>query len=129
GSGRLLFDLVKYSRVQEAQAKSKIIFLGDPAQLPPIGMNFSPALDPEYLTNRYQVTVSMIEMKEVKRQNSTNGILLSATRIRRCLTSGYFNHFDFRGNKEHQYSLPYHDFLSSYKAVSDQKVIICYKNK
>ena len=44
GSGHLLRDLVTYGRIQEAITSSKIIFIGDPAQLPPIGMTFSPHL-------------------------------------------------------------------------------------
>src|SRR5690606_10670075 len=98
GSGHLLRDLVIYGRIHEATTTSKIIFIGDPAQLPPIGMNFSPALDSTYLSETYKVSVSQAEMKEVKRQDANNGILISATKIRKCLTSGYFNDFDLREN-------------------------------
>jgi hypothetical protein len=66
GSGHLLRDLITYGRIQDATTTSKIIFIGDPAQLPPIGMNFSPALDPNYLSETYKVSVSQAEMKEVK---------------------------------------------------------------
>src|SRR5690554_6651941 len=48
GSGHLLNDLITYSKIQESTTTSKIIFIGDPAQLPPIGMRFSPALSQEY---------------------------------------------------------------------------------
>ncbi len=37
--------LMTYGRISEPTISSKIIFIGDPAQLPPIGMNFSPALE------------------------------------------------------------------------------------
>jgi ATP-dependent exoDNAse (exonuclease V) alpha subunit len=90
GSGKLLQDLITYSRIQSPNTKSKIIFIGDPAQLPPIGMNFSPALDAHYLKETYSITVSQVEMKEVKRQDANNGILYSATKLRQCLTSGLF---------------------------------------
>ncbi len=129
GSGYLLRDLVDYSRVLDPTTKSKIIFIGDPAQLPPIGMNFSPALDPNYLQENYQLKSSIAEMKEVKRQDSNNGILLSATRIRQCLTSGYFNDFDLRENKRDVFNPLYEHYLDTYKAQTKKKIIICYKNK
>jgi hypothetical protein len=129
GSGYLLRDLITYGRIQEASNCSKIIFIGDPAQLPPIGMNFSPALDPNYLNENYKVCVSQAEMKKVKRQDANNGILLAATKIRQCLTSGYFNNFDLRGNNRDIYNPEYQDYLDTYKAQDDKKIIICYKNK
>ena len=129
GSGHLLRDLMTYGRIQEATTTSKIIFIGDPAQLPPIGMNFSPALDPNYLSETYKVSVSQAEMKEVKRQDANNGILISATKIRQCLTSGYFNDFDLRENNRDIFNPAYQDYLETYKSKQEQKIIICYKNK
>lgn len=129
GSGHLLHDLITYGRIQDATTTSKIIFIGDPAQLPPIGMNFSPALEAEYLRDTYNVKVAQSEMKEVKRQDSNNGILLSATKIRQCLTSGYFNDFDLRENGCDIFNPPYQNYLDTYKAQQEQKIIICWKNK
>lgn len=129
GSGHLLRDLMTYGRIQEATTNNKIIFIGDPAQLPPIGMNFSPALDPNYLSETYNISVSQSEMKEVKRQDANNGILISATKIRQCLTSGYFNDFDLRENGRDIFNPAYQYYLETYKAQQDQKIIICYKNK
>lgn len=129
GSGHLLRDLITYGRIQDATTTSKIIFIGDPAQLPPIGMNFSPALEAEYLRDTYNVKVAQSEMKEVKRQDSNNGILLSATKIRQCLTSGYFNDFDLRENNRDIFNPPYQDYLETYKTQQEQKIIICWKNK
>jgi AAA domain-containing protein/TOTE conflict system TATA-binding-like protein len=129
GSGHLLRDLMTYGRIQDATTTSKIIFIGDPVQLPPIGMNFSPALDPEYLIEKCKVTVSQTEMKEVKRQDGNNGILIAASKIRQCLTSGYFNDFDLRENNRDIFNLAYQEYLETYKSQQDQKIIICYKNK
>lgn len=129
GSGFLLNDLIDYSKLQEAATTSKIIFIGDSAQLPPIGMNFSPALDLKHLKEAYGVDGSMVEMKEVKRQDANNGILKSASKIRQCLTSGFFNDFDLRANKRDMFNPAYHEFLDVYKAQISDKIIICYKNK
>ncbi len=129
GTGYLLQDLMVYGRIQEATTTSKLIFIGDPAQLPPIGMEFSPALDPQYLRETYNISVSQAEMKEVKRHDANNGILISATKIRQCLTSGYFNDFDLRENNADIFNPAYHDYLETYKSQQEQKIIICYKNK
>ncbi|GIV43793.1 MAG: ATP-dependent exodeoxyribonuclease [Bacteroidia bacterium] len=129
GSGYLLQDLMTYGRILEDTTTSKIIFIDDPAQLPPIGMTFSPALDPNYLSETYEVSVSQAEMKEVKRQDANNGILSSAIKIRQCLTSGYFNDFDLRENGRDIFNPAYQDYLETYKAKQGQKIIICYKNK
>lgn len=129
GSGHLLRDLVSYGRLQESGTTSKLIFVGDPAQLPPVGMNFSPALDPQYLKDTYGFNVSLAEMKEVKRQDASNGILPSSIKIRQCLTSGYFTDFNLRGNQRDIINPAFHEYLESYKAHQGPKVIICYKNK
>ncbi|HPO64673.1 MAG TPA: AAA family ATPase [Bacteroidales bacterium] len=129
GSGHLLRDLITYGRIQEANTTSKIIFIGDPAQLPPFGMNFSPALDSNYLIETYKITVSQAEIREVKRQDTNNGILMAATKIRQCLISGYFNDFDLRENGRDIFNPAYQDYLETYKAQQDPKIIICYKNK
>ena len=129
GSGHLLRDLMDYSSIQIPTTTSKIIFIGDPAQLPPIGMNFSPALDTKYLKEKYHVSVSQVEMKEVKRQDANNGILTAATKIRRCLTSGYFNDFDLSTNNREILNPSYHEYLETYKAQQEDKIIICWQNK
>ncbi len=129
GSGHLLRDLMTYGRIQDTTTTSKIIFIGDPAQLAPIGMTFSPALDQQYLIETYKTSVLQAEMKEVKRQDDKNGILTAAIKIRQCLTSGYFNDFDLRENKQDIFNPDYQDYLETYKGQQDQKIIICYKNK
>ena len=129
GSGFLLKDLVAFSRVQETGLKTKILFVGDPAQLPPIGMNISPALDQDYLRQEYNLNSDTSELKEVKRQGRESGILKAAARIRRCLTSGYFNDFDLREIGHDIFNPTYEDFINVYNASTNRKIIITYKNK
>jgi len=129
GSGYLLKDLVKYSKIEIPDVKTKIIFIGDPAQLPPVGMNFSPAMSEKHLSENYNLRISSIEIKEVKRQDADNGILKSATKIRQCLTSGFFNNFDLRENKKDIFNPKFEDFLEIYKSQKGTKIIISYKNK
>jgi TATA-binding-like protein domain of the TOTE conflict systems/AAA domain len=129
GSGHLLKDLIEYSHIGFPSSTTKIIFIGDPAQLPPIGMNFSPALDKKYLNEKCNLKIVDTEIKEVKRQDADNGILNSATKIRKCLTSGFFNDFDLRENWKDIFNPKYESFLETYKQGKGTKVIISYKNK
>lgn len=78
GTNHLLNDLLTYSATKTT--KNKIIFIGDPAQLPPVTDNTSRALQIEYFENLgYKVQES--QLKEVKRQ-SDNLILKNSTKIR-----------------------------------------------
>jgi len=75
----LLEDLIGYVR----QGKScKILFVGDTAQLPPIGLIDSPALDPKLLESNFGLHTLSFELQEVVRQAQDSGILYNATLIR-----------------------------------------------
>lgn len=82
GSGNLLDDLLSYMR---NGMDNKLILIGDSAQLPPVGMDLSPALDMDY--------ISMLgggefcELKTVVRQAEESGILYNATIIRNLINS------------------------------------------
>ena len=82
GSGSLLDDLIKY--VYSGDGCS-LLFLGDDAQLPPVGSLNSPALDADRLRS-YGLEVSAFSLTQVARQALDSGILANATRIREQLT-------------------------------------------
>ncbi|MCK4569822.1 MAG: AAA family ATPase, partial [Bacteroidales bacterium] len=50
GGRRLLHDLIEYVYTSE---NCKLLLIGDTAQLPPVGIELSPALNPEYLKNNF----------------------------------------------------------------------------
>lgn len=60
----------------------KILFIGDNAQLPPVGSAFSPALDKSYLEGAYGIPFGAIQLKTVVRQGENSGILYNATKLR-----------------------------------------------
>lgn len=128
GSGKVLADLFQYSSINSSNFKTKILFVGDPAQLPPIGMNFSPALDKDYLIDCYKLSVESVELKEVKRLGKDNNILKKATKIREGLVSEYYNDFDLRGNGEDIHTVGFENFIEAYKAVKGKKIVISFKN-
>ncbi|MFC2096460.1 ATP-dependent RecD-like DNA helicase [Bacteroidota bacterium] len=78
GSGRLLDDLIKYVYNDK---RCKLILIGDVAQLPPVGIHISPALDVKQLES-YNLKVFEYNLREVVRQKENSGILLNATNIR-----------------------------------------------
>lgn len=127
GSGCLLKDLFSYAF--GGGLSTKIIFIGDPAQLPPVGMNLSPALDRDYLEKNYNLKILDAQMKEIIRQDINSGILKSATILRKCLERELFNHFDLRENKKDIFDIEIGDFKKVYKDHEDSKVIITYKNR
>ena len=92
GSGRLLSDVMKYVNLDHNDHTKKIIFIGDAAQLPPVGMNFSPALDQRYLIKTFGVaTARQFELSQVVRQDASSGILTSANTLRESLSKRIFN--------------------------------------
>jgi len=78
-NGSLLDDLILYVY---SGKNCKIVFIGDTAQLPPVKLNISPALDGDKLTLNYNKDVTEIELDEVTRQLENSGILMNATQIR-----------------------------------------------
>jgi exodeoxyribonuclease-5 len=87
GSRDLLSDLMKF--VYEFEF-NKTIFIGDTAQLPPVGLEVSPALDLKYLKSNFNLNVFTIELTEVIRQAEKSGILKNATLLRSKINSEDF---------------------------------------
>ena len=84
GSGRLLSDLIEFVRQGN---NCRLILVGDTAQLPPIGLDISPALNYSDLVH-FNLDVKEFFLNEVVRQQSDSGILHNATTIRTILDSG-----------------------------------------
>lgn len=75
----ILRDLFKYVYSQE---DCQLIFIGDTAQLPPVGEEDSPALDADYIEREYKMNVFSVELKDVVRHANESGILMNATALR-----------------------------------------------
>lgn len=83
GTDILLNDLLTYSKVENARSGNKIIFVGDPAQLPPVGDSVSQALNPDFF-EKLELKLMLAEMTQVVRQGN-NLILKNATTIRKAI--------------------------------------------
>lgn len=88
GSGDLLEDLVAYIRQGEG---NRLVLIGDNAQLPPVGLDASPALDPSYVGMYGHVDYVLLD--QVVRQADTSGILYNATVVRHAVMIGACDSF------------------------------------
>ena len=77
GTGNLLDDLISFVR---AGAECKVILIGDSAQLPPVGLDASPALSRDYMDMHSGVEYA--QLTTVVRQQQESGILHNATLVR-----------------------------------------------
>ena len=77
GTGNLLDDLISFVR---SGVECKLILIGDSAQLPPVGLDSSPALMKDYMSMHGGVMWS--ELSTVVRQQKESGILHNATLVR-----------------------------------------------
>jgi exodeoxyribonuclease-5 len=91
-NGSLLDDLMQY--VYQGH-KCKLLLIGDTAQLPPVKLDISPALDEITLSLRYNKEVTKMELDEVMRQGQDSGILENATLLRETIASSFFESFQF----------------------------------
>ena len=85
GSGNLLDDLVQYVRQGK---RCRLMLVGDDAQLPPVGDDYSPALQPSELLPYGDVEYGT--MDEVVRQSHDSGILFNATMLRCMLENNIY---------------------------------------
>ncbi|MBL7926369.1 MAG: AAA family ATPase [Bacteroidia bacterium] len=85
GRQSVLDDLIQYVY----QGKNCIImFIGDMAQLPPVKLQLSPALDIANISFNYNMEVMSHELRDVVRQQKDSGILLNATALRILINKG-----------------------------------------
>ena len=92
-TGSLLDDLISYIYSGD---NCKMILLGDTAQLPPVNLDISPALNTDTLELNYNKKVDWIELDEVMRQEEKSGILFNATELRDILKESFITSFEFK---------------------------------
>lgn len=130
----LLDDLVRYVF---SGSGNRLVLLGDTAQLPPVGLNLSPALNLAYLKSLYPVTAFSFEMKEVMRQELDSGILFSATQLRNRLQQKNFNLplLSQKGFKEDTYrvqdAMEMQELFQEYFYGDNihESIVVCRSNK
>ncbi len=91
-NGSLLDDLMQYVY---SGHQCKLLLIGDQAQLPPVKLDVSPALDSRVLSLQYNKEVDKMLLDEVMRQAADSGILSNATTLREFLSDGLYQDFKF----------------------------------
>ncbi len=129
GSGELLDDLVNYVR---SGKRCRLMLVGDDAQLPPIGRECSPALNPDFMRRYGEVVYGT--MDEVVRQEAESGILFNATLVRCMLEQGICEKPRFRTSFEDIASLSGGEFLETLQDCydrygRDEVIVITRSNK
>jgi len=133
GSGYLLKDLLRYINIDNNDHDKKIIFIGDSAQLPPIGMNFAPALDAKYLLEKHQLPSSELELAEVVRQKKDSGVLQNSISIRNALEDKIFNRLDVNIDYSDVQHIEHHELMNRYldscnHSINGESIIIAHSN-
>ena len=129
GSGNLLEDLIQYVH---SGKNCRLMLVGDDAQLPPVGDDFSPALDPSLMTSYGEVEYAT--MDEVVRQNHDSGILFNATMLRCMLENRIYeiprfdiSYTDFRSVEGGELLEALEDCYSRYGR--DETIVVTRSNK
>lgn len=130
GTDNLMEDLLTFVRPNFG---GKVIFVGDPAQLPPVGESVSNALRAEYFQEK-GLKVIEAELTEVLRQKNDSVILKNAMMIRDLLRKDKRNQLVFEEQKDDVEMVPSEQFLDKYlkyrkESGRHDSVIICFSNK
>ncbi|HIK63007.1 MAG TPA: DUF2075 domain-containing protein, partial [Flavobacteriales bacterium] len=97
GNRSLLDDLIEY--VYQG-IDCKLILIGDTAQLPPVHLDISPALDEEKLEENYKKQVICKELTQVVRQKEDSLILKNATDLRNKIANADYSYPKLATNTE-----------------------------
>lgn len=133
GTGYLLADFLKFVNLDHNDHTKKVIFIGDDAQLPPVGMNFSPALDAGYLYRKYNAHSTEFELSEVVRQKSESGVIANAIPLRRALQAKSFNQLTVDFDHPDVHKVEHSDLMTRYlescgSTINGESIVIAHSN-
>jgi exodeoxyribonuclease-5 len=131
GGRILLDDLIEYVN---SGVMCKLILIGDTAQLPPVHLEISPALDENLLGVTYRKDVYSAELTQVVRQQSSSLVLENATQLRDKIKDNNFSTPSIKCNNEVirlDVGMDIQDALEDAYSQSgvEGTVVICRSNK
>lgn len=129
GTDNLLNDLLTYLSPRKG---GKIIFVGDPAQLPPVGENKSAALD-ETTFREKGLNVTSYELTDVVRQDKESTILENAILLRNTIFQTKRNALYFKRKKGEVEDVSRDAIIHSYllenpEPTVGKSIVVCYSN-
>lgn len=130
GSDVLLDDLLEYAELSKG---GKVIFIGDPAQLPPVGDNRSAALSEDYFKEK-GIGVASFSLTDVVRQTKDSVILENAMMLRNLLQTQPRNTLTFNRSDNEVEDVLATTMVAKYiemypEPAFGETAIICYSNK
>lgn len=133
GSGYILRDFLKYVNLDHNDHNKKVIFIGDDAQLPPVGMSFSPALDEKYLLRKQSVRSTSYELTEVVRQKADSGVMGNSITLRNALKSRVFNQLSVNFGTPDVQPVSHDELMNRYLEscggrINGESIVIAYSN-
>ena len=131
GNRNLLADLIEYIY---SGTDCKLILIGDTAQLPPIHLEISPALNETILENDFNKQVITKELTQVVRQKQDSLILKNATHIRNIISKQNFKYPKMSCNEDVKRIVGgdelQEEIEKSYKIYGvEDTIVICKSNK
>ncbi|MBJ59915.1 MAG: ATP-dependent endonuclease [Flavobacteriales bacterium] len=131
GGRVLLDDLIEYVY---SGVMCKLILIGDSAQLPPVHLEISPALDENLLRLNYRKDIYSVELTQVVRQQSNSMVLENATQLRDKISANDFDRPNFKCNSEVvrlDIGMEIQEALEDAYSISQVEgtVVICRSNK
>lgn len=127
--GALLSDLIRF--VKMTNAKSKVLFIGDRCQLPPVmkySNPFSGALDENYLCKKFDLSVKALSIRQVVRQKESSQILAVASELRERIENNDVSPFSIEPSARWWQLRDY--YASNYSSDHLNKTcVIAYTNK
>jgi hypothetical protein len=134
GSGILLKDLIEFIAPNNLARKDRLIFIGDPAQLPPVGQEHSFALDYNYLFEKYGIKADEYQLTEVVRQAENSGILQNATALRKLIELSGRQSFTISNNITDMIETEESTMLETFKLINpnfniNDGIMLVAKNK
>lgn len=133
GSGFLLNDLFSYVNQDCNDHRKQIIFIGDPAQLPPVNSPNSPALDAGELKESFDVSPREETLTHVVRQKTDSGILKHASELRSSIDNQQFTKLKIVPNNDDVRQTDALCLVDDYLETgngepSDESIMVCYTN-
>ena len=131
GGRNLLDDLIEYVYFG---VNCKLILIGDTAQLPPVHLDISPALDKKLLERDYGRDITEIELTQVVRQQSDSLILSNATQLRDLISNNSSSYPSIDCNEDVvnlTEGIDIQDALEDSYSIDgvEETVVVCRSNK
>ncbi|MEX0660361.1 MAG: AAA family ATPase [Balneolaceae bacterium] len=126
----LLTSLIRY--VKMGNENNKIIFVGDPYQLPPVVSNhdrsFSPALESDYLSKNFNLVTGENTLTQVMRQKENSPVLNLASELRSEIEKGNSMYVKYPGRIKGWWHIRDY-YLENFNSANLGKVaVICHTN-